>query len=166
MCLLLLPVEHARASEANPLGFQDTRWGMTPIQVQKLYPKSGMKDGVLYGSKEVASRAAVIAFKFSNGKLSSVDVVFLKQYENAGEMLEDFAQIVQLLLRKYGPPGKTNANWERDRYVGAGWRWTETTLVALGTESPGFPQIRLQYASGESVADWEEREAVQHMKDL
>ncbi|MFP2924972.1 hypothetical protein ACLESO_07090 [Pyxidicoccus sp. 3LG] len=83
-------------------GFQDTRWGMPPEEVQALYPGSRMSStgGHLRATTVVVDREATADFFFTQGKLAAVSV----QFHEPDPLREEFGSLSELLSMKYGEP--------------------------------------------------------------
>jgi hypothetical protein len=118
-------------------GFQETRWGMSPEEVQTLYPdaRRTTSRGDLRATTEVADRSATVDFFFVQDKLAAVEV----EFDTSAPLREEFDALSELLGMKYGQPvaDKDTAAEAEERlsYYESENRRTESTatLRELGT---------------------------------
>ena len=141
-------------------GFQKTRWGMTPAEVQRLYPSARpSKVGWVLEVSDAtfAGERAQLEFEFGTaGTLSHVTVRFKPDPGDREQMLDRCLRFRDLLAEKYGDPPSSVLRWksekpdksERDQDAGAngvptgqfelGGEWeTNASRISLTCERAG-----------------------------
>jgi hypothetical protein len=145
-------------------GFQKTRWGMGPADVQRLYPAArasrSAKSGLEVLEATFAGEPARIEFTFGTGVLSQVNVNLKSEGMEREQMLQRCFRFHELLTKKYGEPPNSELRWKSDREQSStadalgtgqfaiGGEWvTPTTVVALKCERIGGAIVtRLEYS--------------------
>ena len=136
-----------KKSSAEAAGYKNTRWGMSPKKVKRLYPK-GKWDGDIYiVSGKTAGSESMTGFRFTKKKLTSVVIIFLESHSNKNKYLLEHGALVDKLAMKYGEP-ETDDVWSNGLYkddfdswgmaVAAGhlslraiWRGEKTVITAV-----------------------------------
>ena len=103
----------ARVTKA---AFGESRWGMSPKEVRRLYPKL-KKEGEYYAKEHtIAGIDGFLAFDFHDNKLVRVFFISNERYTNDNAHLSDFDTLAGLLKQKYGAPEIDNITWDNDLY--------------------------------------------------
>lgn len=98
-------------------GYGLTRWGMSPSNVKKAYPKIIPCGKTLALSEQsIAGMSAFISFSFTQNKLASVVVLFTEHFVNTNNYAYEFEKIKGWLTKKYGTPSKDRKDWSDDLY--------------------------------------------------
>ncbi len=161
--------ERARQAQAfrSQGGYQNSKWGMTPAEVRKIYPKAAMKGAeAVTVSDTLADKPALVGFGFARGRLVSVTAVFQQHYMNPNNYVQEFAELKTMLIKKYGEPVSDGVDWSRTRYqddpermgiavamgqavISAVWvgQFTRIALVCDGEEAQA--RVTLTYSSRE-----------------
>ena len=97
------PAARSSASYRGTEGFSGAVWGMSPKDVQGLFPAAVPgADGGLTTRTLVDGRPATVGFVFTRGLLAAVEVTFAPQ----GAVRDEHAAIKQVLVGEYGAPSR------------------------------------------------------------
>jgi hypothetical protein len=100
-------------------GFQKTRWGMSPAEVQRLYPtaRTSRVGWVLeVADATVAGERAQLEFTFGTaGALSQVTVNFRAEGLDREQTLQRCLKFQDLLAKKYGDPPSSTLRWKSEK---------------------------------------------------
>ncbi len=144
-------------------GFLKLKWGMTPAEVKKLYPKAKVLPQGIGIETEVAGATALVALLLPSSRLTTAHAHF------GGELLDNTASVKRyvelraLLTEKYGKPTTQDADWDGATLstvadsimLGEGglysWWQTDKTTIELrcGRGQLGTPVTVLEYTSRE-----------------
>lgn len=165
-------------------GFQETRWGMGPSEVQRVYPGSDWEDQTLTVSDaRVAARDARLSFHFHDGgdgaQLTETRVLFtdIDPAEHHGS----YRSLQHLLTLKYGEATSEQMDWTvpeghpgadsvteavaRDQIrLWSTWRMETTTITLYMAGEGGEPVLNLHYTSNALGAIYD-RAAAQELLD-
>jgi hypothetical protein len=110
------PAQRNEPTAGASEGFQSTKWGMSTVDVRKLYPKATVQKEDLFVVTEIASHEAGVTFKFANDKLAEVRVAFHLSYASKNDFLTEYDRLKDLLTKKYGAPAKDREDWLNSLY--------------------------------------------------
>ena len=86
-------------------GFQNARWGMTPAEVSKAFPKATRQaSGDLVARMAVADYPATVRFRFIDARLWAVEVAFGVDHTRPDQDVRKTLDLRRLLAKKYGEP--------------------------------------------------------------
>jgi hypothetical protein len=86
-------------------GFQSARWGMTPAEVSKAFPKAiRQPSGDLLAKMAVADYPAKVRFRFIDARLWAVEVTFGVDHTRPDQDVRKTLDLRRLLAKKYGDP--------------------------------------------------------------
>jgi hypothetical protein len=86
-------------------GFQGARWGMTPVEVSKAFPKATRQaSGDLVARTIVADYPATVLFRFVDERLWAVEVGFRVDHARPDQDVRKTLDLRSLLAKKFGDP--------------------------------------------------------------
>jgi hypothetical protein len=86
-------------------GFQGARWGMTPAEVSKVFPKATRQaSGDLLAKMAVADYPAAARFRFIDARLWAIEVAFSVDHARPDQDVRKTLDLRRLLATKYGDP--------------------------------------------------------------
>lgn len=92
-------------------GFQQTRWGMTPAEVLRIFPKLVQQSNATFTTKmPVAGYPGKVSFLFVDGRLWSVEVDFDVYPTRPDQDVRRTLDLRRLLTEKYGEPKVTDGS--------------------------------------------------------
>ena len=168
-------------------GFQKTHWGMTPAEVQRLYPaaRTSKVGWVLeVADATIAGERAQLEFAFGTaGALSQVTVHFKAEGLDREEMLQRCLKFRDLLVKKYGEPPSSTLRWKSEKpeksqqdqdpsqavaapsgqfALGGEWE-TTSTIISLSCERSGSGLVTAVVYSDKQAARREDDAALEDL---
>lgn len=162
-------------------GYRESRWGMSPAQLQQAFPTATeYSGGLAILTEPVAGKAASTGFRFTEDRLTQAIILFSETHVNTNNYLLDYRELKELLSKKYGRPTRDVTHWSKDLYrddpkdwgtaVSAGhltlaaeWE-TDKTSIQLLCDGERFKiKLRVFYLSKELKAF---RQATDEKKNL
>ncbi|MBJ6762787.1 hypothetical protein JGU66_18645 [Myxococcaceae bacterium JPH2] len=146
-------------------GFQKARWGMSPAEVQKLYPSlQQVQDGVWALSGTTADLDTQSFFFFARNRLAVVMVNVNDLHSSPDQYEADYRSLKDLLQRKYGKPSIDETTWKQELFRGdpknfgtalllghvelkAKWNGPETVISITAQGKGSRVLVQLGYAS-------------------
>jgi hypothetical protein len=168
---LVIAMVFAAAPGAGGDGFQKTRWGMSPAEVQRLYPSARASrpgSGPLEVSETIfAGERAHLEFAFGNGALSHVRVHFKGEGLDREQMVQRCLRFRELLAKKYGDPPNSVLRWkserEQDQFALGGEWETPSTIISLTCERAGNVIATEMLYSDKRIAHREDNAALEDL---
>jgi len=115
MCILFIFTLTLFAEEIK-YDFRKTNWGMSEDQV-KASERGKIIDfnqnGFSY-KDNIAGLDCIIIYQFVENKLYLAEYVFIGEHINQNLWLEDYQNLREILVRKYGEPTKNSESWAND----------------------------------------------------
>ncbi|RYZ17073.1 MAG: hypothetical protein EOO70_02955 [Myxococcaceae bacterium] len=148
------PFTHPPKGYRSPEGYQQARWGMSLVELKKLYPGAGHVEasGIALNGK-TAGLETVTVFRLVGDKLVLVIVTETENRSSAAADLQDYERLKRLLTRRYGEPLNEEEAWSSDLFRGDPARRANAikmkTLVLKTTWMTGETMIILE-AEGEA----------------
>lgn len=164
-------------------GVGKARWGMSPKQVKRKYPKLKETESGWMQQTSIAGLGAVQVFIYARDKLSIVGAVFTESYTNKNLHVNDYSKMKELLTKKYGEPASDDVHWSQDLYrgdaehigmaLGMGhvrfittWQ-TDKTSIELALHGNNFDvKHQVRYASRELEELQEQQAEAEKLDDL
>lgn len=116
--------ESAAQNEQSPAGYGKTRWGMTPKQVEGLFPEGVEADGPILVGTTIANQTALVSYMFDDSlRLYRAVVIFTNRYSEENKYIFQYRQIKDLLAEKYGVPVLDDKFWANDLFRDDPKRW-------------------------------------------
>jgi hypothetical protein len=106
------------AEGEEPFTFRQTRWGMSPDQVQAAEEAELLKaseDGLVYKG-QLSRFSCLIAYIFAQDCLVRSKYNLLVEHAVSHEYISDFEFLQSVLQKKYGDPVESQQHWLEDRY--------------------------------------------------
>ncbi|MBN2496019.1 MAG: hypothetical protein JXR96_15610 [Deltaproteobacteria bacterium] len=138
-------------------GYEKTRWGMTPAEVQKLYPSAGgaemLKGRLTIDDVQVAGLPAFKVFHFEPDDFSAADRKLVRVTVNIkreASSCRSYLRLEALLARKHGKPKAVKArgadlplDCKRASSAAGEYRWVgKSTVIKLAAP---YTQIQVDY---------------------
>ncbi|WP_242120945.1 hypothetical protein [Aestuariivivens sediminicola] len=101
-----------------PFNFQGLTWDSTKEDVNAKFPESMKIGKYLSVDTNVNYLDASLIFRFEEGNLNLIMYTFKEKHSNENIYIEDFLNLKELLIEKYGEPNLDETEWRRDLYKG------------------------------------------------
>lgn len=99
--------------------FRNTKWGDTREEVIKSEsdsPDLNNVYGLGYAEQSLAGYNSNLYYYFKEGKLYQAVYVIIEQHTNESKYIDDYEQLKELLIKKYGEPTNDIVYWYDDLY--------------------------------------------------
>lgn len=117
LLLLLGLLSQAYAETIAPNGFRGFSWGTLRADIIKKEgePKVEVKNNLLY-TGSVAKKEVIILYDIKDNKLVSGGYSFTGKHVNKNLYIDDFEDVKNELIKKYGKPSEDDIDWSNDLY--------------------------------------------------
>lgn len=166
-------------------GFRKTNWGMSKEEVKAIEGRIDADDSgnALTFNSQVAGLDCLVIYIFVQNKLVRGKYAITTQHSNDNSYLTDYANLKEMLSKKYGKPVKDNVWWADDLYkdnppewgmaVGAGhltlyseWSTPETLVNVILSGDNYQIHLGIEYVSKQLGYLEDQEKEQQALEDL
>jgi len=116
-CILVISILILFAEEVK-YDFRKTNWGMGREQVKATEDKKpDLESDTLVGYKmKISENDFLCVYNFIQDKLYSSKYIFVGTHTNKNDYIDDYENLKDTLIKKYGKPKIDKITWENDLY--------------------------------------------------